>query len=509
MAFEELLNELAAREQRALAMGGADKLAQRKAQGVLNARERIARLIDPGTFIETGMLAVSNRPEDRLTTPADGKVGGFGRINGREAAVLANDFTVKGASSANINIKKLKHLKNAAKKRGIPMVFLGESTGARMPDVMGASSIGSKDDPTEYQRMREVPWAAAVLGHCYGSSAWYGSMADFCVMRKGAIMAVSSPRLISMATGRDVDPEELGGWRVHSEVSGLVDHVVDTDEQAIDAVKQFLSYLPSHHQEAPPVHPVPPGSDEAIKDVMQLVPDASNQVYDMRKVIASIVDRGSMFEMKARFGKTLVSALARLDGRTIGVIANNPLFKGGAIDADACQKVQSFMVMCDSFNIPLVLLVDQPGFLIGVEGEQKGVTGKVMNWLNAMTLCTVPKISIILRKSYGLAVSNMGAGGNADEVCCWVTAEVSFMKPEFGAKVVFGASPDDPEKFKAAVAKMNKGSTPYDMAAIYTAQNVIDPRDTREYLKRTLEVHRLRLTNGVGEHLMRTWPTSY
>ena len=509
MPFEDLLKELAERRQRALAMGGPAKLAQRKAEGVLYARERLDRLFDAGTFIETGMLAVSNRPEDRLITPADGKVGGFGRINGREAAALANDFTVKGASSANINIKKLKHLKLAAKKRGIPVVFLGESTGARMPDVMGASSIGSKDDPTEYQRMREVPWAAAVLGHCYGSSAWYGSMSDFCVMRKGAIMAVSSPRLISMATGREVDPEELGGWRVHSEVSGLVDQVVDTDEEAIDAIKQFLSYLPSHHKEAPPVHPVPPGADEAIKDVMKLVPEASNQVYDMRKVIASIVDKGSMFEMKARFGKTLVTALARLDGRTIGVIANNPLFKGGAIDADACQKVQSFMVLCDSFNIPIVMLVDQPGFLIGVEGEQKGVTGKVMNWLNAMTLCTVPKISIILRKSYGLAVSNMGAGGNADEVCCWVTAEVSFMKPEFGAKVVFGASPDEPEKFKEAVAKMNKGSTPYDMAAIYTAQNVIDPRDTREYLKRMLEIHRLRLTGGVGEHLMRTWPTSY
>ena len=218
MAFEELLKELAVRRQRALGMGGAEKLAQRKAQGVLNARERIDRLFDPGTFLESGMLAVSNRPEDRLTTPADGKVGGFGRIEGREAGVLANDFTVKGASSASINIKKLKHMKNTAKKRGVPMVFLGESTGARMPDVMGASSIGSKDDPTEYQRMREVPWAAAVLGHCYGSSAWYGSMSDFCVMRKGAIMAVSSPRLISMATGKAVDPEELGGWRVHADV---------------------------------------------------------------------------------------------------------------------------------------------------------------------------------------------------------------------------------------------------------------------------------------------------
>src|SRR3954468_20076418 len=509
MAFEESLKELALREERALAMGGAEKLAQRKAQGVLNARERIARLFDPGTFLESGMLAASNRPEDRLTTPADGKIGGFGRINGRAAGVLANDFTVKGASSANINIKKLKHMKNTAKKRGIPMVFLGESTGARMPDVMGASSIGSKDDPTEYQRLREVPWAAAVLGHCYGSSAWYGSMSDFCVMRKGAIMAVSSPRLISMATGKAVDPEELGGWRVHSEVSGLVDQVVDTDEAAIDAIKQFLSYLPSHHNEAPPPAEVPAGSDDAIKDVMTHVPLATNQVYDMRKVVAAIVDKDSLFELKARFGKTLVTALARLAGQSIGVIANNPLFKGGAIDADACQKVQAFMVLCDSFNIPLVFLVDQPGFLIGQEGEQKGVTGKVMNWLNAMTLCTVPKISIIVRKSYGLAVSNMGAGGNADEVCCWVTAEVSFMKPEFGAKVVFGVSEDDPVAFKAAVDKMTKGSTPYDMAAIYTAQNVIDPRDTREYLKRVLAVHRPRLTNGVGEHLMRTWPTSY
>jgi acetyl-CoA carboxylase carboxyltransferase component len=232
-------------------------------------------------------------------------------------------------------------------------------------------------------------------------------------------------------------------------------------------------------------------------------------VYDVRKVVTCIVDRDSMFELKSRFGKTIVTALARLDGKSIGVIANNPLYKGGAIDADACQKVQSFMVLCDSFNIPLVLLVDQPGFLIGIEGERQGVTGKVMNWLNAMTLCSVPKISIILRKSYGLAVSNMGAGGNADEVCCWVTAEVSFMKPEFGARVVFGVSPEEPEKYQQAVAKMNKGSTPYDMAAIYTAQNVIDPRDTREYLKRTLQIHRMRLSNGVGEHLMRTWPTSF
>jgi methylmalonyl-CoA decarboxylase subunit alpha len=216
--LDELLEELERRRQKALAMGGARKLAQRKAEGILNARERMERLFDPGSFIESGMLAVSNRPEDKESTPADGKVSGFGRIDGREAAVIANDFTVKGASSASINIKKLKHMKAVARRRGIPIVFLGESTGARMPDVMGAGSIGSKDDPTEYQRVRESPWAAGVLGYCYGSSAWYASMSDFCVMRKGAIMAVSSPRLISMAIGKEVDGEALGGWRVHSEV---------------------------------------------------------------------------------------------------------------------------------------------------------------------------------------------------------------------------------------------------------------------------------------------------
>ena len=167
---------------------------------------------------------------------------------------------------------------------------------------------------------------------------------------------------------------------------------------------------------APPVAPVPPGSDEAIKEILNLIPDSQAQVYDVRKLVKCIVDKDSMFELKPRFGKPAITTLARLGGRSVGIIANNPLHRGGALDADACRKIVDFLVLCDSFNIPIILLVDQPGFLIGMEGEQKGVTGKVMNWLNAMTLVTVPKLSVILRKSYGLAVSNMGAGGNADEV---------------------------------------------------------------------------------------------
>lgn len=507
--MDDLLKELESRRLAALAMGGPEKLAQRKAQGLLNARERIDRLFDAGSFIESGMLAVSNRPEDKDSTPGDGKVSGFGRIDGREVAVIANDFTVKGASSAAINIKKLRHIKGVAKKRGIPIVFLGESTGARMPDVMGASSIGSKDDPVEYQRLRESPWAAGVLGYCFGSSAWYASMSDFCVTRKGAIMAVSSPRLISMALGRQVDAEELGGWRVHAETSGIVDQVTDTDEEAIDAIKRFLSYMPSHCMEPPPEYPVPEGSGAEMDTILDLIPPSTNQVYDVKKIIRRIVDRDSLFEMKSRFGRALVTGLARLNGKSIGIIANNPLHRGGAIGADECQKVQSFFVLCDSFNIPIVMLVDQPGFLIGLEGEQRGVTGKVMNWLNAMTLVTVPKIAVVMRKSYGLAVSNMGGGGNADELACWYTSEVSFMKPEFGAQVVFGAKPADPEKFREAVAKMSKGTTAYDMAAVYTAHDVIEPRHTRDWLIRMLEIHCTRASDGVGEHLMRSWPTSY
>jgi len=246
-----------------------------------------------------------------------------------------------------------------------------------------------------------------------------------------------------------------------------------------------------------------------MNNIMDILPATNNQVYDVRKIIRTIVDKDSMFEMKSRYGRAVCTALTRIDGKTVGIIANNPLFKGGAIGAQECQKVQAFFVLCDSFNIPIVLLVDQPGFLIGVEGEQVGITGKVMNWLNAMTLTTVPKLSVILRKSYGLAVSNMGAGGNADEVACWVSAEVSFMKPEFGAQIAYGASPDHADEFKAAVEKMTKGTTAYDMASIYTAQDVIDPRGTRAWLIRMLEVHRMRLNGGVGEHLMRTWPTSY
>lgn len=511
MPFEDLIKQLQDRTAEALAMGGPEKLDKRRAEGLLNARERIDCLIDPGSFIESGRLARSSRPEVKHKTPADGKVAGFARVNGREVGIVSNDFTVLGASSAVVNMKKIKHVKQVASKRGLPLIFLGESSGARMPDRMGAAGRAIiAQDPTEYQRLRETPWVSALLGQCYGSSTWYSAMSDFVVMRKGAIMAIASPNVTSIAINKPVDPEELGGWKLLTGVSGLADMAVNTDEQAIDAIKRFLSYLPSHNMEPPPEHPVPPGSHEACRNIFDILPESRTKVYDVRKVIAAIADAGSGFELKERYGKSVATVLARLDGRTVGFIANNPMFKGGALDADACQKVTSFMVLCDSFNVPLVFLVDVPGFLIGVEGEIRGMPGKVINWMNALTLVTVPKLTIIMRKSYGQAYINMGGGRNADEVACWPMADLGFMDPAVSVNVLHGVKhADDPARFAELKAEIERDTSAWGLAELYEAQNVIDPRDTRDYLIRALQVHRLRMRGGIGEHLLRNWPTSY
>jgi acetyl-CoA carboxylase carboxyltransferase component len=509
--FEDLLKEFQNKNAEALAMGGPEKLAKRKAEGVLNARERIDYLIDEGSFIESGRYARSIRPEVKHKTPADGKVAGFARIAGREIALVSNDFTVLGASSAVINMKKIKHVKQVAAKRGVPLVLLGESSGARMPDRMGAAGRAIiAQDATEYQRLRESPWCSALLGQCYGSSTWYSAMSDFVVMRKGSIMAIASPNVTSIAINKPIDAEELGGWKLLTGVSGLADLAVNTDEQALDAIKKFLSYFPSNNMEAPPEYPAPEHSDEACRKMLEIIPESRNKVYDVRKVVQAIADKESTFELKERYGKSIATVLGRLEGKSVGFIANNPLFKGGALDADACQKVTSFMVLCDSFNVPLVFLVDVPGFLIGLEGEVRGMPGKVINWMNAMTLVTVPKITVIMRKSYGQAFINMAGGRNADEVAVWPTADLGFMDPAVSVNVLYGVRyQDDPERFATLKAEVERDTSAWGLAELYEAQTVIDPRDTRDYLIRTLQVHRLRMKKGIGDHLLRNWPTSY
>lgn len=511
MSIEDLNADLAERLDRVHQMGGDRKLRARSDAGLLNARERIASLADPDSYRELGAFAGSGG-DAKSDIPADGKVTGFCRVDGRSVGVVSNDFTVKGASSTPINGQKISRVKEIATAEGLPVVFLGESTGARMPDIMGAGSMGAGRNPTQYLRDRATPWVGAVLGPCFGSATWYSVLSDVTIMRKGAHLAVGSPRLTALATGEESDVEEMGGWEIHATRTGLVDLVVDTDHEAVEMVKTVLSYLPSHCDEAPPV--VPYSADEQREEeraalIEKIVPVSRTRGYDMRKVIRRVADEGSVLELKALFGRSMTTSLARIAGRTVGFVANNPMFKGGAIDAEGCSKATGFIALCDSFNIPLVFVSDQPGFMIGIDGERKLMPGRIMNWMNAISLATVPKIALVARKSYGQAVLNMGLGGNADEACAWTTAEIGFMDPSHGATIVYGLTPEnDPEGFEQARAEMAKETSPYAAAAVNSVQDVIRPRDTRDYLIRALETHRLRRSGGVGQGRMRTWPTT-
>lgn len=511
MSFQALLAEYEVRRAKALAGGGEEKYAKRTAAGMLNARQRIALLLDRDSFIESGLFGSSGvYPEQADETQTDGKIAGFGKIAGRDVAVVVNDFTVKGASTSATNSKKVAHMKRTATERGMPLVVIGESTGARLPDAMGSRGMGQLlgNDITQFRRMRETPMAAAALGPAFGSSTWLMCLSDFAVMHKTATMAVSSPRLVSMALGEKVTAEDLGGWRLHAETTGLTDQVVDREEEVFEAIRRYLSYMPSHHNEAPPDAPVPAGSGADMDKVFSMLPESRTQVYDMKRVIRAVVDKDTMFDLKPRFGKSAVTALARLGGKSVGVIANNPLHRGGALDADACRKIVDFIVMCDSFNVPLVIFVDTPGFQIGTEAERAGAPGKIMNFMNAMTLVTVPHLSVIVRKSYGRAYVCMGGGRHSDDVAAWPTAEVSFMSPEFATSIVHGVGAGQPG-FEEALAKIRQDSDVWGLASVYAAQAVIRPDQTRDYLIRMLDVYQLRMTRGVGQHLMRSWPTSY
>jgi acetyl-CoA carboxylase carboxyltransferase component len=375
---------------------------------------------------------------------------------------------------------------------------------------MGAQGTGALgQDPTQFLRDRQSPYVAACLGPSFGTGTWYTMLSDFVVMRKGACLAVSSPRVTSLAIGEEVDPEELGGWKLHTEKTGLVDYAVDSDEEALDLIKRFLSYLPSHAGEKPPVAAAP-ASDIDREAILEIVPPERQKVYDVRKLIRAIADPETMFEMKPRFGRVATTALARMNGQVVGFVASNPLYKAGAIDPDGCDKITSFLVLCDSFNIPIIILTDTPGFLIGIEGEKRKAPGRIMNFMTALQMCTVPKFSIVTRKSYGQAYLNMGGSRNSDEMGAWFTADVGFMDPTIGVNVVYGVTPEsDPQKFEELKAEIGRETSAYDLASIYSAQSVIDPRETREWLLRMLEIHSRALDKGLSKRRLASWPTTF
>ncbi len=315
-------DELALRRARVHEMGGEAKLQQRRDRGLMNARERIAALFDPGTFSEIGEFAHSLRPEDRDRTPADGIVTGFGRVDGRSVAAASFDLTTLGASSSVGNIRKLAFLKESASRAGIPCAFLIESAGARMPDIQGAVGMGRIGQLSNTNRDRKVPWACAVLGPCYGMGTWYAVQSDFAVMRQDATFSVSSPKVIAVALSETVTAEELGGSDVHADVTGLIDEVTATDAEAIAALRRFFSYLPSNSSETPPAAVTGAAAVTAHppQTLESLIPLSRNRAYDGRKVIEALADVGSVMHFRPRHGRTIETSLARMDGQVVGLV---------------------------------------------------------------------------------------------------------------------------------------------------------------------------------------------
>lgn len=520
MAFEKELAELNRRRARALEMGGAEKIKKQQNKGKLTARQRLEQLLDPGSFLEVGMFNHSDVPGMEDKTPADSKIAGYGKIDGRRVAVVSNDFTVLAATSSRVAGRKEGEIKVQAARRGHPVIYLGEAGGARMPDIMGAAGLASYGGggPDTYlqimSRVRQTPMITAILGECYGMPTWMACLSDFVVQVKGSAMGVSGPRVVELALGESVSDEELGGWRVHAEITGNVDRVAEDEAECFQIIRQYLAYLPSHRDETPPAAPIPEGSGSKMEQILEYLPAERNRGYDMHRILECIVDRDSLFAVKPLFGRSVITALARINGHAVGLVANQPMFNAGAMDTDGIDKVISFLCLCDSFNIPLIFFHDIPGFLVGREAERKRVAARVMNYMNALGLLTVPRISVIVRKTYGMAFWNMcGSGCGADFLVAWPTAEMSFVDPAIAANVVYGGKPSAKDKqsdeWQALMQQMVDDASPYGAAGRHYIHDVIDPRRTRDYIREALEISFNARTGGIGEHKLANWPTKF
>jgi acetyl-CoA carboxylase carboxyltransferase component len=514
MGMNEDIDELQRRRAYSLRMGGDQKIQQRREQGKLNVRERIDMLLDKDTFFEMGLLAHSDIMGMEEKTAADGRVNGFGEIDGRTVAIIGYDPTVLAGSGGRVGGKKSRRLFQLAVENGYPIITLGEAGGARIPDIQGSDGLSSLTIGIESgARQRRVPMVSAILGNSFGSPSWNAALSDFVVQVKGSCMAVSGPRVLEIATSEIVSNEELGGWELHARVTGQVDRVAEDEEDCFRIIRDFISYLPSHADELPPTVQSDEDPEPRQGRLLEIVPDQSNRGYDMNRIIKTIVDDEKIFTLKPEFDKSVITCLARIDGQSVGFIASQPRYFAGAMGPDGCDKCVSFICLCDSYHIPLIFLHDTPGFLVGKAAEEKRMPGKIINFIEALALSTVPKISIVIRKSYGMAYSNMcGPNMGADFIYAWPSADISFVSPEVAANVVYAAKiaeAGEPAKFREqAINEMRLASAPWRAAGLGFIDDVIHPRDTREIIIKSLKLARGK-NGGRSRRQLASWPTTF
>ena len=503
MDMNELVKDLEARRERIRRMGGPEKIEKQHQRGKLTARERLTAFFDDGVYFEVGMhgrpMGLSGGSED---VPADAVVCGFGKVEGRMVCAAAYDFTVKGGSIGQTGEEKVTRLRSMALKGRWPIVWFIDSGGARIDPGSGHTDqislfAGSGHLFREQVIMSGVvPQVAAMVGPGAAGTAYIPGLADFVPMVKNiGSLALGGPPLVKAVTGQDIAEQDLGGSKVHTTTSGVGDVEVENDEACIGVVRRYLSYMPSHCDEAPPVIPCTDPIDRRDESLLSLLPESTRQAYDMYGLIRSIVDHGEFLDVKPKFGRSLITCLARIGGYAVGIVANQPKHLGGVLENDSADKGAHFIQICDAFNVPLVFLQDVPGFMVGSKVEHAGIIRHGAKMLHVMSAATVPKITVVVRKGYGAGYYVMcGRAYEPDLLVAWPTAEISVMGAEgmigIAGKKLFGGVEPDPEVKKAVVETIQKSIDVYKVGGWGLVDDIIDPRDTRRVLAWGLELAR-------------------
>jgi acetyl-CoA carboxylase carboxyltransferase component len=497
-SLRSLVDELHERREQARLGGGEERIARQHEQDKLTARERLALLIDEGTFVELGIHGrphFSQRAMEGKEAPADGVVTGYGKVDGRLVAVAAYDFTVMAGSMGMTGELKVSRLRELALGKRIPMVWLLDSAGARIQEAAGSLFAGSGHlFREEVIASGVIPQVAALMGPCAAGTAYIPGLADFVPMVKGrGSMALAGPHLTKAVTGEDVTQEELGGSRVHTRVSGVGDLEAASDEECLEAIRSYLSFFPSNCEEPPPRRDAADPIDRADDELLDILPDSPRQPYDMYEVIRRIVDDGAWFDLKPRWARTIITCLARMGGRPVGIVANQPKHLGGILENDSADKAARFINLCDAYGIPLLFLMDVPGFMVGTKVEQAGIIRHGAKMLYAVSRATVPKVTVILRKAYGAGYYVMcGRAYEPDLIAAWPSAEISVMGPEGAVNIIFRKQIEASEDPDATRAQMIQGIRrtidPYIAAGNAMVDDIIDPRETRPTVIRALEM---------------------
>jgi acetyl-CoA carboxylase carboxyltransferase component len=498
--MNERLDELAKLKEEALHAGSEAAVRRQHDRGKLTARERIELLLDPGTFVELDMLArhrahgfgiENNRP---LT---DGVVTGWGTVDGRKVFVFSQDFTVFGGALGEVFAEKIHKVMDLAESTGAPLVGLNDGAGARIQEgVVSLASYGG----IFFRNVKSsgvIPQISVILGPCAGGAVYSPAMTDFIFMVRGTShMFITGPDVVKAATGEEVTQEELGGAITHATKSGVANFVADDEQSCIEMVRYLLSFLPANNLEDPPYFEPTDAVDRRSDTLVDLMPDSTNRPYDMKAVIAEIVDDGEFFEVSPLWAMNIVCGFARVDGHVVGIVGNQPQVLAGCLDIDASEKAGRFVRTCDAFNVPLVTFVDVPGFLPGTDQEYGGIIRHGAKLLYAYCEATVPRVQIITRKGYGGAYVVMNSKSiGADIAFAWPSAEIAVMGASGGVNIIFrkeieGAADPESRRSELMLEYEDRFLNPYQAAERGYVDDVIDPRDTRKMLAQALTMLR-------------------